>query len=214
MDFVISVIHPVADFAEAKAFLCDTLGFQCKQATAEAVIVDNGSLAVRLVPVKDTVQGNLHLELHSQNRELTTDTLLSLPNVSLITRDIAIGPQRLESHFQGPQGIVIIVAQEYSEDELDIMPPLPMSLLWDDDAEQCVKQMLRLTPLGFRAAARTRITEQAEMLAGEEAAITVTIANAVRALAEVTPAFQHPALVSALQQHGIEPAPHFNGMAQ
>jgi hypothetical protein len=69
--------------------------------------------------------------------------------------------------------------------------------------------MLKLVPIGFRQAARTRVTERAEMLAGEAGQILVNLDNAVRALAATTPVFQQSALVSALQQEGIDTLPYF-----
>lgn len=213
MDFVTTIIHPVANPIAAAAFLCNTLGFQKKSSSTDALVVDNGSVAVRLVLRPALEQGVLNVELHTQNLGDATTTLLALPAVTLLQARIAIGNTRLESRLQGPHGIIITVAQEFTEDELDILPPLPTSLIWDGQAESCIRQILRLIPIDFRDGARLRITEKAEMLAGENAAITVTLDNALQALADITPHFQHPLLLSALQQQGIDASGHFQRAA-
>lgn len=210
MNFVISVIHSVADLAEAATFLCDALDFQCKYQSAEALVVENGAITVRLVPGKESEQGCLNLELQTRNLAQITAELLSLPDVTLIVQPVAITPERVESRLQGPYGIIITLVQEFNEDELGVIPPLPTSLIWNEDADDCIRQMLRLIPISFREAARVRITERAEMLAAEDASITVNIDCALQALADVTPLFQHPVLMSALLQCGIEPSGYFN----
>lgn len=210
MDFVISVIHAVTNVADAAKFLCDNLGFQLKVQTEQAVVVDNGAIAVRLVPLAATAnQPQLTLELQSQQLTKTTEDLLALPKLSLLERNCAIGTNRVENRLLGPYGIGITVAQVFNEDQLAVLPPLPMSLIWDEQAEQCLRKLLRLIPVDFRDTARIRITEQAEMLAAADAAITVNLTNALQALAEITPHFQHPMLVAALREMGIEPSAHF-----
>lgn len=213
MDFVISVIHPVKDVPNAAAFLCTTLGFVLKDQAETALMLENGAVALRLVPLEGLPPSCLNLELHSQNLPQTTDTLLALPEVSLIAGPIAMGLTRIESRLQGPHGIIITLVQNFNEDQLDILPDLSTSLIWDGAAESCVKQMLRWVPIGFRDAARVRATEQAEMLAAGQASIIVALEHAVQALAETTPTFQHPALLSALQELGIDPGQHFHNPA-
>jgi len=211
MNFVISVIHAVADPVSAATFLCDALGFKNTCQSSDAVIVENGAIAVRLVP-DETLKpaGCLNLELQTRNMAQATSELLARSDVSLIASPVAVNPARVESLLQGPQGIQITLAQEFDEDELGIIPLLPVSLHWDEQAEDCIRQILRLIPVGFRDSARMRITERAEMLAAEDAEITVAINYAVQALADVTPLFQHPVLISALQQRGIDPSGYFN----
>lgn len=213
MNFVISVIHAVADPVSAATFLCNALGFKNTCQSTEAIIVENGAIALRLVPDNTEPQGNgscLNLELQTRNMAQATAELLMLPDVSLIAQPVAVNPARVESRLQGPQGILITLVQEFNEDELGIIPPLPASLIWNEDAEDCIRQMLRLIPVSFRESARIRITERAEMLSAEEAEITVTMHFAVQALADVTPLFQHPMLMSALQQRGIDPSGYFD----
>ena len=213
MNFVISVIHAVADPVSAAAFLCEALGFKNTCQSTEAVIVENGAIALRLVPDNIARQGDvgcLNLELQTRNMAQATSELLLLPDVMLIAQPVAVNPARVESRLQGPQGILITLVQEFNEDELGIIPPLPTSLIWNEDAEDCIRQMLRLIPVSFRESARIRITERAEILAAEDAEITVTINYAVQALADITPLFQHPMLMSALRQRGIDPSGYFS----
>jgi hypothetical protein len=209
MDFVISIIYWVADPFAAAAFLCNHLGFQQKQSSDHGIVVDNRAVAIRLTRLSVQNQEALNLELQSQNLGKTTEALLKLPNVSLIGGKISVGGTRVENRLQGPHGIIITVSQEFNEDQLGVMPPLPASLIWDEKAENAIRQLLRFTPVHFRDVARIRITEQAEMLAAAQASITVNLDYALQALAELTPHFQHPLLISALQQMEIEPTAHF-----
>ena len=205
MRFITSVIHKVKNINTATGFFCTVLEFKCKEQTTEWSVVENGAISVRLITQPaDENATTLNLELQTKMLAEDTQELLSHPEISLIAEQISNSPERIENKIQCPHGLVISLIREFNEDELEVIPPLPTSLDWDEDAEECVKQLLRIVPLSFRESARIRITEKAEMLIAEKGSITVDINCAVQALAEATPHFQHPALEEALHKRGID----------
>lgn len=211
MNFVVSVIHSVDDLADAAAFLCRVLGFQQKPAASNAIIVENGAVAIRLVTAKTELPNTvLTLELHTQDTATTLTQLRDHAGISLLHQaENNVRQERTETLLQAPHGIKIMLVQEFNEDQLDISPPLPTELIWHDEAEACVKRMLKLVPISFRQPARVRVTERAEMIAGENASITVTLADALHALADTTPLFQRAILISTLQAEGIDTTIYF-----
>ncbi len=211
MNFTTAVIHRVDDLLMAVSFLTDVLGFNQQTITADGTLVENGALAIRLVQTDDEqyTVGPLYLEMQTNNLSQATTELLDRPEIQLIQQHVEISQQRTETHLQGPHDIVIILAQEFNEDDLGIIPPLPTSLDWQQDAEDCVKQILLQVPIGFRQGARTRITERAEMLIAGHGLISVDVDRAVLALAQVTPIFQHQGIEIALKKLGIDPGDLF-----
>ena len=211
MNFTTAVIHRVDDLLMAVSFLTDVLGFNQQTITADGTIVENGALAIRLVQTGDEQNsvGSLYLEMQTNDINQTASELLDRADIQLIQQHIEISQQRTETHLQGPDGIIIILAQEFNEDDLGIIPSLPTSLDWQQDAEDCVKQILLQVPIGFRQAARTRITERAEMLVAEHGLISVDVDRAVLALAQVTPIFQHQGIEIALKERNIDPGDLF-----
>lgn len=207
MDFAVSIIHSVSDLANATEFLCSVLGFQQKEVAKHTTVVENGAITIRLIDgCNDIKNSGLTLELQTQDIAATMLHLLNRRGVSVLNQPPLDfnGQERVEALLSAPHSINILLVQEFNEDQLGIMPPLPTSLIWAEDAESCVKRMLKLVPLSFRQPARVRVTERAEMLAGEEGLVTVNLDQAIRALAQTTPAFQRPVLTSALQQEGID----------
>jgi hypothetical protein len=210
MRFVTAIIHSVKNLTAAGDFFCTVLGFYPAQNYNNfGLLYENGAVSVRLV--NDNIHETpLNLELHSQQLDEDTQELLAHPGVFLLSEKVLINPYRLETHLQAPHGLVITLFKEFNEDDLGILPPLPISLDWETSALDCVQQLLVCIPLDFRHLARQRITERAEVLAAEQGEITVTLNIAVQALAETTPHFQHPTLVAALHERGIAPLHYFN----
>lgn len=210
MRFITSVIHKVTDIKAASSFFT-LLGFEVKQKTSDWVILENGAVSLRLIASDgiEDIDNNLNLELTTKILDEDTNELLSYPGVSLIEKHICHSPERIENRIQCPHNLIISLIREFDEDELGIIPPLPTSLYWETEAEECVKQLLRIVPLSFRQNARIRITEKAEMVTASKGTITVTINDAVQALAEATPHFQHRALKEALIERGIDPLNYF-----
>lgn len=209
MRFITSVIHKVEDINAATIFFCTSLGFGVKDRSNGWAIIENGAIEIRLMADANKASGCLNLELQTKQHEEDTKELLSHLGVSLIAEKLSDSLDRVENRLQCPHGLVISLIREFNEDELGIIPPLPISLDWEVDAEECIKQIIRVVPLSFRQSARTRITEKAEMLTAGKGSITVDLDCAVQALAEATPHFQHPALEAGLLERGIDSRGHF-----
>lgn len=210
MRFVTALIHSVENIEAARDFFCTVLGFtQSQNQGNRGLLLENGSVTIRLVNDIEVVAKSLTLELYSRQLDDDTQALLAVPQLSLIREKVHINPYRLETHLQAPHSVVITLFQEFNEDDLGILLPLPISLDWQPQALDCIQQLLTYVPIDFRQLARTLITERAEVLTAEQGEITVKLNTAVQALAETTPHFQHPALVAALRERNIDPAQHF-----
>jgi catechol-2,3-dioxygenase len=211
MRFVTAIVHRVENLVEASDFFCHTLGFYAQnKSTNYGVLLENGAVAVRLVDDADVLPTALNLELYSKQIDEDSAALLAIPGINLIAEQKRVHPTRLETYLQAPHGVTITLYQEFNEDELGIMPELPISLDWEQSAVDCIQQLLTYVPIDFRQLARHRVTERAEVLAAEQGEISVALEIAVQALAETTPHFQHPTLVAALQERGINPQNYFH----
>jgi hypothetical protein len=71
-----------------------------------------------------------------------------------------------------PDGNILSVWRELTEDELDVVPALPKELTWTEDAETFLQSLLRSVPALFRALARYRVTREAEALAARTRVVT------------------------------------------
>lgn len=210
MRFVTAIVHYVENLATARDFFCHGLGFYASsQRNDYGVLLENGAVSVRLLEGK-TTSYPLNLEIYSQQLDEDCTALLAFSNVSLFSKKKQVHLYRLEICLQAPHNLKITLFQELNEDDLGILPTLPLSLDWEQPAIECVQQLLTYIPLDFRQLARQRIIERAEMLAAEQGEISVILENAVQALAETTPYFQHATLVTALQERGINPQNYFH----
>lgn len=209
MRFVTAIIHQVENLDTARDFFCTVLGFSAQHQGDNSCLLENGAVSVRLLNHVSLCATTLNLELYSKNLDEDSQALLAFPGLSLISDKIQLTPYRLETRLQAPHNLIISLFQEFNEDDLGILPALPISLDWEDQALDCIQQLLTYVPIDFRQLARTRVTERAEILAAEQGEISVDLNTAVQALAEITPHFQHPTLVAALRERGIDPLQHF-----
>ena len=209
MRFVTATIHRVDHLASASHFFCTALGFHIKTQTDSSQLLENGSVTIRLSTETHIPFTTLHLELNCRQLEPETQTLLTFTDTLLIAEHTQTTPYRLENRIQAPHNLLITLVKEFNEDEIGIMPLLPTCLDWQAAAVSCIQQLLTYIPIAFRQTARSRITERAEVLAAERGEITVDLADAVQALADTTPVFQHPTLIAALRERAINPDPYF-----
>ncbi|MFA5983085.1 MAG: hypothetical protein WC782_03630 [Methylococcaceae bacterium] len=211
MNFVISVIHYVEDPAAAADYLCNALGFQ-KKVKLSPRVVENGAISIRLelVPSLAAYKNELNLAMQTQNLAQAVTELATFFKAELSSPACAVSIDRKEAQLICPHHIRLTLVEELNEDQIGILPDLPTSLIWDTRAEACIKETLRQVPVSFRELARQRVTERAEMLAAEQALLTVNLEFAVQALADVTPNFQHAQLVAALLGQGVEPGGYFH----
>ena len=210
MRFVTAILHPVENLDRASDFFCTALGFSVQNQCAYGALLENGAVTIRLVAETTSPQVPLHLELYSKNLTDDTQALLKFPEILLLTENSQKNSYRIESCLQAPHGVMLTLYQEFNEDEVNLVPDLPICLDWENQAVACLQALLKYVPIEFRQLARTRVTERAEVLAAEHGEITVTLEIAVQALAESTPHFQHPTLVAALHERGIATGTHFH----
>lgn len=209
MRFVTAIIHRVENIAAAGDFFCTVLGFAAQNQSNYGLLLENGAVTVRLVSDANIVSTTLNLDLYSKQLDEDSQILLAFPGISLISENVYVSPYRLETRLQAPHALIISLFKEFNEDDLGILPALPISLDWEEQTLDCIQQLLRYIPISFRHLARTRITERAEVLAAEQGEITVALNTAVQALAETTPHFQHPILITALRERGIDSLQYF-----
>lgn len=210
MNFVLSVIHPVDDVEQAAHFFEHTLGFHERSVTHDGVQLGNGALTVRLVPCTGPrVPGVLEIEMETRDLQEATAQLRAAGTLRVLQGEAWVTPERMEMRCQGPYGVCVTLARTFNEDELGILPELPVQLTWAPEADACLKQILRFVPVAFRGIARRRVTERAEQLTLAAGKRVVEQPLALRALVQSTPAFQHQRLQEELRSAGIDPEPLF-----
>lgn len=80
--------------------------------------------------------------------------------------------QELVGSVRDPDGNIITVWRELSEDEYNFVPALPKELSWTEDGEALLQALLKGVPALFRALARYRVTREAEALAERTRVVT------------------------------------------
>jgi len=168
---------------------------------------DNGSASFCLTQ-SDINSDNL-LHIQSSSFEQDCQTLLERGDVKPLS-EIQSSHHILTRLFQSDCGLKLLIFHESNEDERDELVPLPMSLHWDEQVMLQTQRILRVTPIPFRDKARTDVTEKAELKAVSEGTLSVNETNAMQALVEVTPAFQHRALFDAMLDEGIQAELYLN----
>ncbi|MFO1349295.1 MAG: DUF2621 family protein [Gammaproteobacteria bacterium] len=209
MNFVTAVVHAVADLEGAAAFFMEALDFREQSRGLNAIVVENGALAIRLVAAGENRAGELELEMTTADLDGAAAQWLQRQEVSQISAPAWVNPERMEMRLRAPHGVVLRLAREFDEDELGVLRDLPTSLDWMEEAESCVKRILRFVPVGFRDNARRRVTERAEHLAIKAGEVTVDKTTALRGLVLATPDFQIEGLRQSLRAEGVDPEPLF-----
>ncbi len=203
MIFPSALCHPHPD-PEALARCLEGLGFRRTQSASPGLLLENGSLALRLTQG----QAERPLRLEAQVRDLSSEAqALGAPWQA--ESEERLDPHWARQRLHHPLGLTLTLLREYSEDELDLLPPLPTHLDWQPEAVAALQQVLRQVPLDFRDAARRRATERAEYLCVVDGGLAPEPHHALQGLVDVTPAFQHPLLADAIRALGYAPEPLF-----
>jgi len=204
--------HTVPSLEEATDFLKDVLQFTVRHQDQRSVLLDNGTLQLRLLsseaPHAPDSQ-RLRLEISTKRLKKSATHLLARHDVKLLKEESHINMWRSELHLQTDYGIDLILFRKFNEDELGVLPELPISLDWPEDVQEPLKHILCCVPLAFRDKARKEITERAEYLTAEQGNITVAKEQAMLACAQATPLFQHHSLQEKMREVGIDPTPYF-----
>lgn len=211
MSFAFAVIHAVDDVEQAIAFFRDVLAFQERDRGSDWAQVENGALTVRLVAANRFARApnDLELDLATPNIPAAIAALLEQEGLELLMTATWVSPERMEARLRTPYRVVLTLSRTFDEDALGILPDLPTSLVWTEDAVASTQRLLRLVPVSFREQSRRRVTECAETLAIAAGGVTVDRDTALRALVMSTPAFQREGLRAALREEGIDPDPLF-----
>jgi hypothetical protein len=197
--YALAVVVRVPNVAEACALLRDQLGFSLREERTGEALLDNGALCFRLVEGR----ANARLAIELTTKQLDETLAAWTSKATLVTEAAWVSNARREARLHVADWLELVVSRTYDEDELGVVPALPSSLPWRDDAETMLKAALTCVPVAFRGDARVKATQRAEELAVVEGTrLEVDIGLAARALLEVTPPFQHERLQSVLRAHG------------
>jgi hypothetical protein len=197
--------HPLP--AALAALLCGEIGFSRVLEDEVGVLLENGSLRLRLCQGEAT--GPLRLEL--QLRELAAEVaaLVAAGDWREQGRSDYLSVRWQRQRLSHPLGVELQLLRHFSEDELGELPPLPCSLEWQPEAARLLQQLLTLVPLEFRDISRQRATARAEYLAVAAGGLCTSTDHALQGLVDITPAFQHALLAERIRAAGHDPEPLF-----
>lgn len=201
MDYVTAVTHEVADLESARELFGKGLGFTLAEEGAGRMQFSNGSVTVSLLHRQEPAT-TLSLRLRCDDLEQTAGRLATY-GVTVAGERFWADERCQEQHFDAPAGVSLTLFRAYSEDELGIEVALPVNLEWASQALMVTRALVKLIPLDFRDTAREKIVAAAEGDALVEGAMAVTLAQAMRAVIRVTPAFQHEGLRETMAKHGL-----------
>jgi hypothetical protein len=201
----IGVYVGVPNLDASVEFFGSVLSMPVRVAGAGWATVDNGSISLRLVEGRAAAEP-VEVELTTRDIAETTAELCALPGVQVISRSAWPHPGRQEQRLSTPHGVTLVVARDYDEDELGVVPPLPSSLPWDDVAVQTAQELLANIPVSFRPNARKEVTSHSEYLTVQAGDVVVTETVAIRAVIQLTPALKLGALRAALAARGLDPS--------
>ncbi len=215
MSFAFAVIHAVDDVEQAAAFFRDVLDFREHSRGSGWAQVENGALTVRLVAADRFARApsDLELDLATPDVSAASAALLKREGLEPLMAPTWVSADRMEARLRAPHRVVLTLSRIFDEDALGILPELPTSLVWTEDAAAYTQRLLRFVPVSFRAQARKRVTECAETLAITAGDVTVERDTALRALVMSTPPFQHEGLRVAFRDEGVDPEPLFAELA-
>jgi len=202
MNYARAFIFYVKDLQEIQSVLVNALEFTVTERNEISCRLENGALCIRLLKSAENTRQILTLDISS------SDIAASIAYYQQYGFTQLGGTQwlsatREEVTMQSSVPVCLVIARDYNEDELGVMPPLQTSLEWHDDALLLAQRLIKTIPVGFRDNARHKIIELAEadtIVAGQ---IEVDQQLAIRAIIKVTPDFQHDALKDEIVNNGL-----------
>ena len=180
-------------------FLSDFLNFNIEKKD-DQWWANNGSIQLCITDNASPEYGTLCIQ--STNFDADIEQATNHPDLAP-TRETCRTKNTLSQLFYCTHGINLLIFHELDEDERGELIPLPITLDWPDDTLAITQRILTVTPVAFREKARIETTEQAEYAAVTEGNLQVSLANAMTALCNITPNFQHRALYEAMEKEGI-----------
>jgi hypothetical protein len=117
-----SISHPVVDLAGAREFMTEALGFALSGSGDAWALLDNGSLAIRLVKADDGGAPPLRVELLTQDVDATVNQLGTRPEVGARGELGWPSPDRCEVALDVGGWLTLVVFRVYDEDERGVLP--------------------------------------------------------------------------------------------
>jgi hypothetical protein len=195
----------VRDLGRVESFLASALDITRREGGDDYARLDNGSICLWLVEDRsEPPPAALVLSLATSNVAEAVEELLTR-GATLLEPPRFVCGEREEAVLCVDDWLTLVVGRTYDEDELGITPELGTELPWEDDARALLKHLLRKVPVAFRGGARDKAVARSEVLAVARGDVVVGRVDAISAIVDVTPAFQHPALRDALAELGEDP---------
>ncbi|MDH5355352.1 MAG: hypothetical protein OEY09_12985 [Gammaproteobacteria bacterium] len=208
MEYVMAVVHAASDLNYVERLLVENFDFSRRKEGSRRIELTNGAITIFLVDQDGESNTTLRLAFSTGDLQASIN---SLEAAGFVTSG---GPEwvnewRQEVKLVGPENIQVDLYREYNEDELGIVPDLPKSLDWMEDAEAMTRQLLTSVPISFRESARTKVTKKAEANAIVEGDTIVTLDVACQAIVDMTPDFQYKTLRTEMISNGLNPNDYF-----
>lgn len=198
----LAVLHHTVDVAGLATFLRQWLGFEDRESGAGFHELSNGAMTLRLLP---TSEPGTPLELEAVTEDLPSTARFVAEELHLnaTTAIETVGPDRFEQRFATPWGLVLVLTQKLSLDELGIPVAVPQTLDWESSAVKLVQEVLTFVPRDFRAGAQRRVAQATEARVLAQGRVEVGEADAVAGLLGATPNFQLQRLRLELASRGF-----------
>jgi hypothetical protein len=110
----------------------------------------------------------------------------------------------LEAHVADPDGNIVIVWRELTEDEYGFTPDLPKQGEWQPESETLLNELLSYVPALFRSMARRKVTRIIEEIAGYDNS-PVTREHVIRGYILSSAKIKRDRLIEPLKKCGIDP---------
>lgn len=193
---------PVSDFSRAEAFWGKLIGLNEVKRGEGFIDLDSGSVILRLVQVQQVTRPvTLRVNVHDVQRAYDTLSQAGGRPLYEVQRTPAL---ELEAHVADPDGNIVIVWRELSEDEYGFTPELPKQGEWKPESETLLNELLSYVPALFRSMARRKVTRIIEEVAGYDNS-PVTREHVIRGYILSSAKIKRDRLVEPLKKCGIDP---------
>ncbi len=194
---------PVTDLARAEAFWGTLIGLKEAKRGEGFVDLDSGSVMLRLVQMSQVARPvSLRVNVPDVQRAFETLVAAGARPLYETQRTPAL---ELEAHVADPDGNIVIVWRELSEDEYGFTPELPKQGEWNPEAETLFNELLSYVPALFRGMARRKVTKIIEEVAGYDHS-AVTREHVIRGYILSSAKIKRDRLIEPLKKCGIDPA--------
>jgi len=145
VSFAFAVIHAVDDVEQAAAFFRDVLDFREHSRGSGWAQVENGALTVRLVAADRFARApsDLELDLATPDVSAASAALLKREGLEPLMAPTWVSADRMEARLRAPHRVVLTLSRIFDEDALGILPELPTSLVWTEDAAAYTQRSFR-----------------------------------------------------------------------